>query len=202
MTRTKRLFAGGLAALLGGCSAAPAEPADPPASGAPPAVGFTADVRVEGQSVHISYQLTNQSPDELLVLNRVPAGGKTDPNAVYIVGRSGTHVVEIGKRAFAMPDTDKVSWAQAFRVGVTKVPPGQSVGEQLTVPLPLKRNHPYGDDYGDGAISLPDPIEQIVFCLGVVRASEAKGLAADETLPHLSSTTSVQHLFCSNPVDL
>ncbi|MEV0274670.1 hypothetical protein AB0H43_38355 [Hamadaea sp. NPDC050747] len=198
MTRTKRLFAGGLAALLGGCSAAPAEPADPPASGAPPAVGFTAEVVVEGQSLHVTYRLTNQSPDELLVLNRVPGAA----DAVYVVGRSGTHVVEIGKRAFAMPDTDKVSWAQAARVGVTKVPPGESVGEQLTVSLPLSRRHPYGDDYGDGTITLPDPIEQVVFCLGVVRASEAKGLAADETLPHLSSTTSVQHLFCSNPIGL
>jgi len=202
VTRTRRLFAGGLAALLTGCSSGPAEPPDPPASGAPPAVGFTATVSVEGQSIHITYQLTNQSADELLVLSRVPGSGKNDPNAVYVVGRTGTHVVEIGKRAFAMPDTDKVSWAQAARVGVVKLPPGESVGEQVTVALPLKRRHPYGDDYGDGAITLPDPIEEVVFCVGVVRQSEAKGLAADDTLPHLSSTTTVQHLFCSSPTKL
>ncbi|NUR73660.1 MAG: hypothetical protein HOU81_22815 [Hamadaea sp.] len=197
MTRTRRWFAGGLAALLGGCSAAPAEPADPPASGTPPAIAFTAKVAVEGQTIHISYQLTNKSADEVLVLDRVPG---TD--AVYVVGRSGTHLVEIGRRAYAMPDTDKVSWAQAARVGVTKLPPGESVDEQVTLALPLQRRHPYGDDYGDGTIKLPDPIEQVVFCVGVVRAAEAKGLAADETLPHLSSTTSVQHLFCSDPVKL
>jgi len=207
LARLRRIFAGGLAALLGtgACTTAPAEPADPPASGNRPAVGFTATVTVDGQAVRISYQLVNQSTDELIVLNRVPAyttagTEKADPNAVYVVGRAKSHTVEIGKRAFPMPDTGKKTWVQAPRVAGVTLPPGQSIGEEVTVSLPLQRRHPYGDDFGDGTIALPDPIKELVFCVGVIRRSEAQGAAASGdtiTLPHLISTTSVQHLFCS-----
>jgi hypothetical protein len=210
--RFRRFFAGGLAALLGtgGCTAAPAEPVDPPASGNPPAVGFTATVTVEGQAIRISYQLVNQSPDELIVLNRVPAYAaagtqKADPNSVYIVGRAKTHTVEIAKRAYPMPETGKKDWGQAARVTGITLPPGQSVSEELTVPLPLQRRHPYGDDFGEGTIALPDPINDVVFCVGVLRKSEAQSVAASGdgvSMPHLVSTTSMQHLFCSTPAKL
>jgi hypothetical protein len=228
------VLSAGLAAVLGcaGCgSDAPAEPHDPPAAGTPPAVRFTSTVEVRGQALHIRYQLVNESGEDLIVLNRVPAysasGIETrDPNAVYVTGTEPAGRVEISKRAFAMPDTDKKTWAQATRVSGVAVRQGQSVGEEFTVPLPLRRHHPYGDDYGDGPISLPDPAKEAVFCIGVVREADvhlptpagspsagapsgapsgsASAGAGDAvvTLPHLSSTTRVQYLSCSSPVRL
>ena len=218
MTRTRgcrlgRFVAAGLAAVLGtaGCGSTPAEPPDPPATGTPPAVQFSSAIEVRGQALHITYELVNTSGADLVVLNRVPAytaaGAETqDPDAVYVTGGGPTGRVEISKRAFAMPDTEHKSWAQAARISGVTVQQGQSIGEELTVPLPLRRHHPYGDDLGDGSIALPDPVTEVVFCLGVVRKAEAR-LPSDAddapvTLPQLSTTTGVQHLSCSAPAKL
>ena len=125
-----------------------------------------------------------------------------DPNAVYVTGVTGTDRVQLAKRAFAMPDSGK-TWVQAAQVGGVVVPDGQSVEESLVVPLPLTRRHPYGDDVGQGVITLPDPVREVVFCLGVLRAADAPPHPpGDITLPHLVSTTSVQHLLCSEPTKL
>jgi hypothetical protein len=212
-SRLGQFLAAGLAAVLGsaGCGSTPAEPADPRATGTPPTVQFTAGVEVRGQSLQISYQLVNSSGQDLIVLNQVPAftasgSPKPDVNAVYVTGADLQGRVEISKRAFAMPDTENKSWAQAARISGVVVKPGQSVGEELTVPLPLRRHHPYGDDLGEGTISLPDPVTEVVFCLGVIREAEARlpsgGAETPVTLPHLGSTTGIQHLSCSAPVRL
>ncbi|MFI7596702.1 hypothetical protein [Actinoplanes sp. NPDC049681] len=215
MTRTeswgrRRLLGAALAAVLScaACGAdAPAEPSDPPATGTPPAVRFTSSVESRGQALHIRYELVNESGGELIVLNRVPAHSAsgapvTDPGAVYVTGAGPKGRVEIAKRAFAMPVTDKKTWAQPAQISGVTVRPGRAVSEELTVPLPLHRHHPYGDDYGDGPISLPDPVTEAVFCVGVLRATDAPSAGAEAavvTLPHLSSTTRVQYLSCSPP---
>lgn len=229
------MLAAGLATVLG-CAAcgsgAPTEPHDPPAAGTPPAVDFTATVEVRGQALHVTYRLVNRSGVNLIVLNRVPShsasGTQTrGPGAVYVTGAEPAGRVQVSKRAFAMPDTDKMSWAQAAHVSGVRLGDGRSVGEELTVPLPLRRHHPYGNDYGDGPIGLPDPVREVVFCLGVIREADAhlptptgpppslgdgdegNGKDGSEndgdgevTLAHLSSTTGAQHLFCSSPVRL
>lgn len=192
-----------LAALLGptACSS-PAEPADPPATGTEPSVEFTASVTVDGSRLRVEYRLENRSGEELIVLNRVPsysAAGtpQQDANAVYVTGVAGTGRVQVSKRAFAMPDTG-MTWVQAPQVGGVAVPSGHSVQESLTVGLPLQRRHPYGDDVGEGVIKLPDPVTEVVFCVGVVRAADVQPPVAGEiTLPHLAAVAEVQHLFCS-----
>ena len=207
--RLRRLIAATLAAVLGGCTGAPAEPAETPATGTTPSVEFSADIEVKGQSLHITYHLINQSGEDLIVLDQVPtytvAGTVTqDVNAVYITGRPDSGQVEIAKRAFAMPETDRKTWARAARVSGIVVAAGQPVGEELTVPLALRRHHPYGDDIGYGTIKLPDPVTAAVFCVGVVRKGQVQPppTGTSVTLPHLSSTTAVQHLFCSGAVRL
>ncbi len=128
---------------------------------------------------------------------------KPDRDAVYVTGADHGRVV-IAKRAFAMPDTTKVTWYAATQVAGTRLPPGGTVTEELTVPLPLRRRHPYGDDIGDGVIKLPEPVKEIVFCLGVARSAEVtvypSGPLAQPVLPHLAGTVRGQHLFCSDPV--
>jgi hypothetical protein len=200
VTRTERLIAMGITALisslLAACSSTAAkEPADPPApAGAAPAADFQATVTADAGAIRISYTFTNKSNADLLVLNKV----LSDPNAVYITGRPGSQV-QLAKRAFPMPETDRMSWAQAAQVSGSVVAPGASVSEQLVIARPLKRFYPYGNDFGYGEIKLPDPVKELVFCLGVVRSADVNGKT---TVPHLSSTTGVQHLFCSAPAAL
>jgi hypothetical protein len=164
---------------VGGCDrSAPAEPADPPASGTPPAVRFDADVRAGADALRISYGVTNQSGEDLIVLNRVPAyssagSPRADVNAVYVTGAGPAGRVQISKRAFPMPETDSVAWAMAPRISGVLLRPGRSVGEDLVVAMPLRRHHPYGDDVGEGRIRLPDPIRETVFCVGVLRRADA-----------------------------
>jgi hypothetical protein len=204
-TRLRRLLASGLAAVLGSAACGgtpPAEPADPPATGAPPAVELTATLTVDGQRLHITYQLANRSDEPLIVLNRVPAG---DANAVYVTGRGGSGRVEVAKRAFAMPETKGRTWAHPEQVSGVTLPSGQSVSEDLTVPLPLRRHHPYGDDLGYGTIKLPDPVKDVVFCVGVIREREApphESAGGTVTIAHLSGATRVQYLSCSAPLKL
>lgn len=204
-----RLLAAALALVgLGGCASArpgPAEPADPPPTGAAPAADFTASVRVGADALTISYRLVNRSGADLVALNRVPGygdGSPNDANAAYVTGAAGGRV-EVAKRAFAMPQTDRMSWNHAAVVGGTIIHDGQTAAEELTVALPLRRYHPYGDDIGDGPIALPAPVTEVVFCLGVVTAASLPPAALGSlTVPHLSATTANQHLFCSAPVKL
>lgn len=210
-SRRLRLATTGLAALLGlgGCGAnAAAEPPDVASTGAPPPVSFTATLAVHDQAVHITYRLVNTGSRDLIVLNGVPAHEETgqprpDRNAVYITGAGRGRVV-IAKRAFAMPDTTKKTWYAAPRIAATPIAPGATIAEEITVPMPLRRRHPYGDDIGEGPITLPNPIKDIVFCLGVARPSDVTidpdSPAAQPILPHLAGTTRGQHLFCSEPV--
>lgn len=110
--------------------------------------------------------------------------------------------MQLAQRAFAMPVGD-VTWSQPAPAQDVRVGDGQEVTADLTVALPLQRSHPYGDDYGDGPIRLPDPVKDVVFCLGVVRAADVTVSVPDGqavTLPNLASTTAIQHLLCSEPI--
>jgi hypothetical protein len=210
VTRTRALIAGvALVLACAACSDSPTEPADPPASGPPPAAAFTATVTPGKGSLAISYRFTNQTSADLVALNRIRYENGYPPDAVYVTGRGDDGRVEISKRAFAMPHTDKMDWAAFATVGGVIVPPGQSVAEDITVPLPLVRTFPYGNDLGDGEIQLPDPIKDVVFCLGVIprqalRSPSSSATADDgkvETV-HSSLITAAQHLFCSAPAKL
>ena len=196
MTRTRALLAGLACLLVGGCSGDPAEPPDPVATGTPPAVAFTARVKPGKEALSITYQLVNQSGADLVVVNRI----RPDANAVFIVGQRDGRV-QIGKRAFARPADDKTNYATTPSTGGTVVGPGQSAGETFTVPLPLTRRHPYAND----KIKLPDPVKDVVFCLGVLpRSAVASTTGPDGTVVvvHDKTTTTQQHLFCSPPASL
>ncbi|BCJ47844.1 hypothetical protein GCM10010168_22030 [Actinoplanes ianthinogenes] len=214
---TRRLLVVALLTALGcaGCDTKPiepAEPVDPRPAGTAPLVRFSATVQAGETSVHVRYALDNTSGEPLMVINRVPIytarpPNEPDPAAVYVVGSTPPGRVQIAERAFPRPDTDRMNWVATPTVGATVVRPGGAVSEEFDVPLPLTRRHPYGDNFGDGTIPLPDPVTEVVFCLGVVRHADLAGHAVrgegpEITLPHLASVTDVQHLFCSDPARL
>jgi hypothetical protein len=178
------------------------EPPNEAPTGPPPPAEFDASLTVDGDALRISYRLVNENDGDLWVLNRVPVAVTptrvtTEPDAVYVTGR-GDHTVEIAKRAFDMPPG--VGVEVPAEIGATLLPPGQAVAEQLTVALPLRRYHPYGDDVEDGLVLLPDPVESVLFCVGVVADTPYPPYPSSEgwpAFPHLVSTTRYQHLFCS-----
>jgi hypothetical protein len=188
------------------------EPADPAGSSTRPAAQFDVQVTPEEDGVRVSYQLVNQGSAQLLVPNRLPvpagAGVRYRSDLAYVTG-GPDGLVQLSHRVFAWPDTDRKTWEVAPRVGVTRVAPGRSVSAELTVPLPLPltRNQPFGDDIGYGTIRLPDPVKDVVFCLGVLPgpSSGVIPLHRDDGVrltEHGNSTNSAQFLFCSDPVPL
>jgi hypothetical protein len=198
-----------LGLVCAACSRTPAEPKDPSVTGAAPDVAFSATVTPKDGAIAISYRLTNRSPGELIVPNRVPAYGAAgtltpDPNAVYVTGGDDDEAV-LSKRVFPRPDTDKVNWATTPLTYGTIVAPGASVAEDITVPLPLTRRHPYGDDFGDGTIKLPDPIKSVRFCLGVINRADLPNAPVKDgvvTLGNSKDAVSVQHLSCTKSAKL
>jgi hypothetical protein len=214
VTPTRRLLAGAVLALtLGcaGCTGQPSEPPDPQAKGTAPDAGFTSTVETRGQALHITYELTNRSDGELIVFNRVPAFSPSgsmveDPASVYVIGSGPEGRVQVAKRAFHQLESDKTDWAQTPLIGVTALAPGKALREEFDVPLPLERRRPYGDDYGDGPVKLPDPVREVVFCVGAARAADLPTPAAPPggsdfgpVLGHVPKITEPQYLWCSPP---
>jgi hypothetical protein len=186
------------------------EPDDPPGEVAAPEADFDADITVSDDGVTVTYTLANRSGGELLVVDRIPsvagAGVSYASDAAYVTGQPDGRV-QIAQRAFAWPDTTSKDWAQAPRVGVTRLADGGSVSATVEVPLPFERSQPFGDDLGDGDIVLPDPVGSTVFCLGVLPTpyDDAIGLSTEgdvTTIAHGDAANAGQHLFCSDPVDL
>lgn len=215
-----------LVATLGGCSddgPAPTngggtpsiedggEPADPAVTAAKPKASFDATVTPEADGIRISYTFTNDSGGELLLVNGLPepsgASVRYADQLAYVTGEvtgEGDGQVLLSHRAFAWPDTDRMAWGQAPRVGVTRVAAGQTKRVQLTMPLPLERRQPFGDDLGYGEIALPDPVGSVRFCLGAIAAPyhPALGLQTEDdatTIAHGNKTHESQYLFCTDP---
>lgn len=192
----------GIALLVSGCSSKPAEPPTSKPTGPAPNVEFTASVQPRPDAIDISYRLVNRDDRTLYALNRVfPADDErmpSTPDEVYITGRS-RGVVEISKRAFDMPPG--ISYGAAEVIGGTPLAPGASVEESFSVPLPLQRRHPYGNEIIEGTVTLPDPIRAVVFCLGVVDTvpRDAPGWLL---FHHDTRVTPGQHVFCSTPAAL
>jgi hypothetical protein len=214
VTPTRRLLAGAVLALTLGCAACsgePSEPADPRPGTNPPDVGFTTAVEVRGQAVHIAYELTNRSNGKLTVFNRVPAFSPSgslveNPASVYVIGSGPEGRVQIAKRAFHQLESDETDWTTTPLIGVSELEPGRSLREEFDVPLPLERRRPYGDDYGDGPVKLPDPVREVVFCVGAARAADLPapvsppdGSDFGPVLGHVPKVTEPQYLWCSPP---
>jgi hypothetical protein len=222
------LVAGLLAAVLSGCSddsdpeqpeqepmssvTDGGEPADPTSDAARPDASVEFDVTAD-DSLRVSYTVTNDGADDLLVVNRLPqpagAGTSYVDDISYATGQDDGRV-QVAQRAFAWPDSDAIDFAQAPEVGATRLPPGESLDVTLEVGLPLERSQPFGDDLGYGDIELPDPVTDAVFCLGVIAAPYPSGVSPrpDEDDPslvrlaHGDATHDAQYLFCSDPVEL
>jgi hypothetical protein len=154
-----------------------------------------------------------------VALNRIyrthDGSWQTRPEFVYVVGKDGGRV-EIGKRAHPQPSPTNINLVRSPVLAGSALAPGGSISEEFSVPLPLRRSHPYGDNVGFGTVVLPDPVTEIVFCLGVIRgalatdhrspaagpSATAVGVTEVGQIPHAGEVLTGQHLFCSDPVRL
>ncbi|KHD77452.1 hypothetical protein MB27_09965 [Actinoplanes utahensis] len=196
-----------LAMLLasGGCGSPAREPVDPAPTGTPPPTVLTATFEVRGAILHVDYELVNEAGEDLVVLNRLPAGLDDDgTSTAHVVGAGAGGRVEVTTRAFAQPEGSKINYVAAPEVGGTVVVAGGSVGGDVEVPWPLRRDHPWGDDFGDGVVTLADPVREVVFCVGVIRRAELPGTREENgpVVTHSAETTRVQHVACSTPFTL
>ena len=181
------------------------EPADPPADVAEPAASFSSEVTAGDTEVAVSYHLTNDGDEPLLVVDRLPTPSGSDFTTaqVYVSGQDDGRVL-LSQRVFPWPDSDRINYAQAPQVGVTTVAPGETVSADVAVPLPLERRHPFGQDIGYGEIALPGPVTDVVFCLGVIPPPFEPSLGRDHvdgvtTVDHGNESHEAQYLFCSKP---
>src|SRR5215467_12557216 len=144
-------------------AAGPSGPDPEPApTGSSPAADFTATIDQGVDNLLVDYRFANRSGADLIVLNRLPPWpDKPLAEAVFVVGVSPPGRVELAKRAFARPELGE-AYREPLISGVF-LGPGQSTSEQFSIPLPLRREFPYGMG-GE----LPSHIIDVVFCLGVI----------------------------------
>lgn len=185
-------------------------PAEPAQEALRPDVDFAADLTLGADAVAVSWTLTNTGDRPLLVVDRAPrASGASvvyDPSVAYVVG-ADDGLVQVASRLFHAPETDRMSWARPPRAGATELAAGATLARELAVPLPLVRSSPWGDDVGHGPIELPDPVEAVQFCLGVLagepQPSWGPGADGDVVvLNHGGGAVAAQHVLCSDPVPL
>ncbi|MEO3746940.1 hypothetical protein [Plantactinospora sp. B5E13] len=196
----KLLLAGGAAALgvvtLAGCGAdayVDFEPEWTP-TGARPEVNFDATVTPRGEALNIRYTLRNQGAEPIVGYVGVERDAASHADDVYVTARQdGT--VEVAKRTFAIPPN-----VNADAVGTIEgvvIPPGEGFTEEFAVPLPLAGDRPYVSE-----VKLPEPVREVVFCLGVVPQSEAAAPKPADDGCGRYPLNGPQHLFCSPPATL
>lgn len=163
-------------------------------------VRFESEIAQTGGALEVSYRVINDADTDVYVVDSVPtyANGALQPasaGTVYVLGSGGSRA-EVSKRVFALPE-DK-SFAQMPAVGWVKLAAGEEMKRDVRVPLPLEEYRPFDDD---SVPELPDPVEEVIFCVGVLdlRDLYPKGVPAEVTgLAHSDSTAESQQIFCSD----
>lgn len=181
----------------------------PPRSPAPkPDARADLAVVVEGSEVRVTWKLTNTGSTPLLVVSRVPvpsgAGTAWRPDVAYVTPEGDG--ARLSQEVFDWPDTD-LTWDVSPRVGVTEVPAGHELEQEVVVPVPLQVRHPFGADPGDGPVGLPEDPATVRFCLGVIAPPYAPALArrdegGQDSVNHGNVPWDSQYVFCSEPVSL
>lgn len=167
-------------------------------------VRFESEIVTAGDALEISYRVVNDADTDVYVVDSVPtytndALQPESADTVYVLGSGGSRA-ELSKRVFALPD-DK-TFAQMPAVGWAKLAAGEEMKRNISVPLPLEEYRPFTDD---SVPELPDPVEEVIFCVGVLdlRDLYPEGVPAEVTgLAHSDSAAESQQIFCSEPASL
>ncbi|MDR7312399.1 acylphosphatase [Nocardioides luteus] len=167
-------------------------------------VRFESEVTRSGSALEVSYRVANRADVDVYVVDAIPAYANgslqaKSANTVYVLGSGGDRA-EVSKRVFALPD-DK-TFAQMPAVGWAEVAAGEELRRDVSVPLPLDEYRPFTDD---SVPKLPDSVEEVIFCVGVLDLRDVypEGVPTEMTgLAHSDSAAEAQQIFCSDPVPL
>ena len=165
------------------------------------ALGFEARLRVEGGKVLISYRVTNNTGQEVLLVNRGDTESGLGAGRVY-VDPQPDGVVELSQRAFRQP-ADRLCPAREVPPypGVSRLRAGQSAAEEVAIDLPLRYRTTFADC--SPAPQMPAPVRRVKFCLGVIRGG-GKAVAKEngaEVITH-GQLIGTQELLCGDVFEL
>lgn len=165
------------------------------ATGTKPEAVLTASIQPRQDTLAIRYTLRNNGSEPLVAYVGVTGEAASHAWDVYVTAREDG-VVEIAKRTFAIPPN--VNADSIGQIEGVVVAPGAEFSEDFAVPLPLKARRPYTTKP-----KLPDPVEKVAFCLGVVLQKEAPQPGpTDDGERGRYPLNGPQHLFCSDAVNL
>ncbi|MFJ9393014.1 hypothetical protein ACIRON_29625 [Nocardioides sp. NPDC101246] len=167
-------------------------------------VRFESEITTVGDALEISYRVVNDADTDVYVIDSVPTyvNGEVQPpsaDTVYALGSGGKRA-ELSKRVFALPD-DK-TFAQMPAVGWAELAAGEEMERDVRVPLPLEGYRPFADD---SVPELPDSVEEVIFCIGILDLGELypEGVPTEVTgLAHSDSAAESQQIFCSDAAEL
>ncbi|MBF9132841.1 hypothetical protein I0C86_28360 [Plantactinospora sp. S1510] len=163
-------------------------------TGARPMASFDAKVARRAEDLDIRYTFRNQGTESIVAYVGVEGGAASHAWDVYVSARKDD-TVEVAKRTFVIPpgvDADAIGTIEGM-----VIPPGEEVTEKFSIDLPLEGNRPYV-----GRVKLPEPVREVVFCLGAVRQREAATPKRAENGRGKYPLNGPQHLFCSPPTKL
>lgn len=179
----------------------------------PPNVSFESSLSIGDHNTYrITYEVSNHSSADILVFNGIPRvetdqKPTADPDAVYVTVRDdggifGPATVEVSKRLFVVPPHTSVD--APWRIRATLLQPGERMSEKFAVPSPLQPRGPFLDDTAGTKLELPDPVERIVFCVGMIPAASYHDLDPGNhpVVNHGTRAASHQYLPCSDPLNI
>lgn len=170
-------------------------------------VGVEADLTVADDAVTGTVQVTNDGDDEVWVFDGMAAeagaGTRYDPST-YALLDAGDDVVEVARRAVAPPEDVDLGSLEVF--AVRRLPAGEAITAEITVPLPPTPTGPYATLGQDP----PDDPGRLIVCVGAVPAEgatqprtgdgvaeEVEGLAT-----HGGAWLDAQGVACSRSIEL
>lgn len=158
-----------------------------------PGVDFQADLRVEGASLAIAYEVRNGGERKVLVVTNTGAEGGVDLSLV------DGGVVKISQAVVA--PTEGAPPPVVSAVDAVPLPPGHTHRQEFRLPLPLGQ----GSLYAGGAPVAPEAMSGARLCVGIVPV-DPSALDVDAGQPmKLGETPDVaerQWIACSDTVNL
>lgn len=188
MSLASRLLIPGVAVgllMLGSCGQQPVRSVG--------GVSMTAVIRPMPAELVIDVQVRNQGQAPMLLTDRMlRPGDQKQVGGAYVLPGDDDQV-EVSHRLLPLPEG--VAFAAPPVIGATTLAPGAERRWTLQLSLPLAPN-----GLGPDEQPLPDPVEAVVYCLGVL--PELPGLGPDPVLEHGSRVAERQTLLCSDPIPL
>lgn len=163
-----------------------------------PAVTFEPILSRLNSVLKIGYTIRNVGTEPVVAYVGLRGDPKSDPRDVYVTVREDG-VVELAKRTFLVPDGLTVNDDSPNYIEGVVLAPGAEFAEEFQVGLPLKANRPYSNFDGE---RMPDPVSEVVFCVGAVLETDAKTLGSVGAQRNKYPITGAQHLFCSQPTKI